>query len=78
MELPKKFQDKVEIVSIKKLSANITNIEVEIKEHLLPQERGCLLLDLEDSMCEEDPSIRIWHTPLGDKNTLRNLRGVEL
>jgi hypothetical protein len=78
MELPKSFRDKVEIVSIKKTSSNLTNVEVKIKVPLLPQERGCLLLDLEDSMCEKDPSIRIWHTPLGDKNTLRNLRGVVL
>lgn len=78
MELPKAFRDKVDIVSIKKATSNLTNVEVKLKGSLLPQERGCLLLDLEDSMCEKDPSIRIWHTPLGDKNTLRNLRGVGL
>jgi hypothetical protein len=78
MELPKTFQEKVEIVSIKKPSSSLTNVEVRIKVPLLPQERGLLLLDLEDSMCIKDPSIRIWHTPLGDRNTLRNLRGVVL
>lgn len=38
--------------------------------------RGKLLLDLEDELCKADPSIRIWHVPLGDKNSLRNLRGI--
>jgi len=76
MELPSKFREIFEIVSIIKSSTGLTNVEVKIKAPLLPGERGCLLLDLEDIMCEADPSIRIWHTPLGDKNTLRNLRGV--
>ena len=25
-----------------------------------------------------NPDIRIWHEPLGDKNTLRKMRGVSL
>jgi len=78
MELPSGFRETVEIVSVIKLSTGLTNVEVRIKGPLLPQDRGCLLLDLEDTMCEADSSIRIWHTPLGDKNTLRKLRGVEL
>jgi len=78
MDLPKEFIDKVSIVSLTRSSLDIINIEVEIVEHLSPQERSCLLLDLEDAMCELDSSVRIWHTPLGDKNTLRNLRGVNL
>jgi len=78
MELPKPFQSQIELVSSKKLSSGITNVEVRILCALSPQERGHLLLDLEDSLCALDPSIRIWHTPLGDKNSLRNLRGVEL
>ena len=78
MELPKSFQSQIELVSSKKLSSGITNVEVEIVCALLPQERGRLLLDLEDAMCALDPSIRIWHTPIGDKNSLRKLRGVGL
>ena len=78
MKLPKKFQTQVELVSFQKISTGITNVEIRIKQSLLPRDRGSLLLDLEDAMCDKDPSIRIWHTPLGDKNSLRNLRGVEL
>jgi hypothetical protein len=77
MKLPNRFQEIVEVVSIKRVSTGLNNVEVRIKEYLPPQDRGRLLLDLEEAMCEEDPSIRIWHTPLGDKNTLRNLRGVQ-
>ena len=78
MELPPRFQDKLEIVTIKKSAPSITNVEVRFSDSLSPAERGPLLLDLEDAMCQDDSSIRIWHTPLGDKNSLRNLRGVQL
>jgi len=78
MDLPSKFQANIKIVSITKSPLGLTNVEVIINESMLPQDRGSLLLDLEDALCEYDPSIRIWHTPLGDKNTLRNLRGVGL
>ena len=40
-------------------------------------ERGSLLLKIEDKLINDlDNKIRIWHEPLGDKNTLRNFRGV--
>lgn len=78
MNLPTVFQELVEIISIKKSSFDITNVEVRLRHPLLPQHRCRLLLDLEDALCAQDPTIRIWHTPLGDKNSLRNLRGVKL
>ena len=35
-------------------------------------------LDLEDEMCKLNSQIRVWHIPLGDKNSLRNLRGIKI
>lgn len=78
MKLPDEFREVVEIISVTKTSSGLNNVEVRIKGHLPPQDRGRLLLDLEDALCKDDSSIRVWHTPLGDKNSLRNLRGVQL
>ena len=42
-------------------------------------ERGEELMKLEDELIKNiNPDIRIWHEPLGDKNTLRKMRGVSL
>lgn len=41
--------------------------------------RGGLLLDLEAFLKETiDPGLAVWLEPLGDKNSLRNLRGIEV
>jgi len=41
--------------------------------------RGILLLDLEILLKDKiDPGIIIWCEPIGDKNSLRNLRGIEI
>ena len=78
MDLPEKFRGIFEIVSTNKLSSGIVNFEVRLLKALPPRERGSLLLDLEDELCKLDANIRVWHTPLGDKNSLRNLRWVQL
>ena len=37
------------------------------------------MLDLEAVLKNElDNGITIWHIPIGDKNSLRNLRGIEI
>jgi len=42
-------------------------------------ERGEYLMRLETELIEKlDPRIRVWHVPIGDKNSLRNLRGVTI
>ena len=51
---------------------------VELKKELSASERGKILLDLEDYLCNINPKIRVWHVPLGDKNSLRNLRGISI
>ena len=36
-------------------------------------------MKLEDDLIKDvDSAIRVWHEPLGDKNTLRKMRGVSL
>jgi len=42
-------------------------------------ERGKRLLEIEDFLIKNvSHNIRIWHVPIGDKNSLRKLRGVQL
>jgi len=41
--------------------------------------RGTVLLDIEEFLKEAiDPGLTVWLEPLGDRNTLRNLRGIEM
>ena len=41
--------------------------------------RGPLLLDFEVFLKEAiDPGLVVWLEPLGDRNSLRNLRGIEV
>ena len=49
------------------------------KNPLSSSDRGILLLDLELFLKENiDSGIVIWCEPIGDKNSLRNLRGIEI
>jgi hypothetical protein len=75
--------------SIKKFSGNdkfeirsaLANgqVSVEINEMMDASERGTLLLNLEAFLKKSiDNGISIWHIPIGDKNSLRNLRGIEV
>jgi len=49
---------------------------------LMPQpadKRGTILLDLEQDLKNSiDIGITVWLEPLGDKNSLRNLRGIKV
>ena len=41
--------------------------------------RGTLLLDFEDSLKNSiDPGLIVWLEPLGDRSSLRTLRGIEV
>ena len=41
--------------------------------------RGGMLLDLEELLkAEVEPAITVWLEPLGDRNSLRKLRGLEI
>ena len=52
---------------------------VELVEPLPPAVRGSLLLDFESELKRSvDQGLVVWCEPLGDKSTLRNLRGIEI
>jgi len=54
-------------------------IIVTLGESMPANKRGPLLLDFEASLKEViDPSLVVWLEPLGDRNSLRNLRGIEV
>lgn len=76
--IPKKFSKKVEFINSNIQDDGLIYIYVKCISKLSPRERGTLLLDLEDEMYKRDNRIRIWHISLGDKNSLRNLRGITL
>jgi len=49
------------------------------KKQISSSLRGIFLLDLELMLKENiDSGIFIWCEPIGDKNSLRNLRGIEI
>ncbi|OUU53446.1 MAG: hypothetical protein CBC25_00500 [Pelagibacteraceae bacterium TMED65] len=79
IELPDFFRDKLKIMSIQADKSNNTiSLIVETLHKLSPSERGTLLLDLEDQLFKVNDKIRVWHVPIGDKNSLRNLRGISV
>jgi hypothetical protein len=54
-------------------------IIVNLVEPLSASKRGSLLLDFEAFLKESiDPSLVVWLEPLGDRNSLRKLRGIEV
>jgi hypothetical protein len=64
-----------EVVSIK----NDGQVIIRFTEPVDVSKRGLLLLDLEEALKREiDQGITVWVEALGDKNSLRNLRGIEV
>ena len=54
-------------------------VYVALNEPVGSNRRGGLLLDLEEHLKTSiDPAINIWCEPIGDKNSLRKLRGIEI
>lgn len=52
---------------------------VSLLEPVSADRRGTLLLDLEEMLKQAlDPGLAVWLEPLGDRNSLRNLRGIEV
>lgn len=76
IKLPGGFSDYVKIISMEETNEGLSYLIVELEQNVKPGERGSILLDLEDQLCLIDPTIRVWHSMIGDKNALRNLRGV--
>lgn len=54
-------------------------VYVTMTQPLGPSVRGAKLLDLEEFLKEKiDRGLNIWCEPIGDRNSLRNLRGVQI
>ena len=69
------YLDKLSVVG----AHNNGHVIVSLKINLPPRERGDLLLDFEFYLKQNiDDSITIWLEPLGDKSSLRRLRGIEV
>lgn len=71
---PAQFLTMVQVVTAKADGQVI----VQLKQNLSASQRGPLLLDLEEYLkATVDEALTIWLEPLGDRNSLRNLRGIE-
>ncbi|MGK7873289.1 MAG: hypothetical protein AB4426_08235 [Xenococcaceae cyanobacterium] len=52
---------------------------ISLVKPLPANQRGSFLLDMENYLKKEvDPALTIWLEPIGDRNSLRNLRGIEV
>ena len=72
---PAAFREQVSVTQAK----DDGQVIVKLKESLSAGERGTLLLDFEAFLKEAiDPGLVVWVEALGDKNSLRNLRGIEV
>ena len=71
---PSRFLAQIEVVTAKADGQVI----VYMKHSLPASQRGPFLLDLEDYLREIDQALVVWLQPIGDRNSLRNLRGIEV
>ena len=71
---PTQFLSQIEIVTAR----TDGQVIVRMKQSLPASQRGPFLLDLEDYLRDIDQALVVWLEPLGDKNSLRNLRGIEV
>ena len=70
------FKDIFKVISAKDNGFVIVRL---LTSNLSAEERGTILLDFEYLLkINLDESISVWCEPLGDKNSLRNLRGIEV
>ena len=70
--------DSFKIVRISSANKN-GKIYVSLVESISAATRGTLLLDYEEYIKKLiDESLTVWCEPLGDKSSLRNLRGIEI
>ena len=55
------------------------HVVFQFTETVGPERRGTILLDVEDLLKKAiDPGLFVSLEPLGDRNSLRNLRGIEV
>jgi len=74
------ISEKALFADIEVSSANIDgHINITLKSMLSPHLRGELLLDFEEVIKNTvDPGLTVWCNPIGDKSSLRRLRGIEI
>ena len=77
IDIPKNYKNILEIKKTDYDEEGLFNVYVNFLKKIPPSKRGTILLNLEDELCRFNDKIRIWHIPLGDKNSLRNLRGIK-
>ncbi len=54
-------------------------VSIFINSSIEINDRGAFMLNLEEHLKSTiDVGINIWHEPIGDKSSLRNLRGIEV
>jgi len=54
-------------------------VTIDFKHVVVPNERGGLLLGFEQKLKQSiDRALTVWLKPLGDRSSLRNLRGIEV
>jgi hypothetical protein len=69
------FKEQLTVVSAR----HDGQVIVRLAMPLGPSDRGTLLMDFEDFLKQAvDQGITVWGESLGDKNSLRNLRGIEV
>lgn len=69
------FNSLIELINARENGYLIARLIMELD----PKERGNMLMNYEFQLKEKvDPSITVWLEPLGDKSTLRRLRGMEV
>jgi hypothetical protein len=72
---PAEFSSQIEVASAK----SDGQIIIRLRETLPPNRRGPFLLDFEAYLKEAvDDALVVWLEALGDRNSLRNLRGIEV
>jgi len=70
--------DKIEHVAFTRAMSN-GYVYLVIEKNMNPGDRGELMMELEVLLKKEiDDGLTIWHEPIGDKNSLRKLRGIKV
>tara|TARA_A100001015_G_scaffold320417_1_gene446699 strand:- start:4354 stop:4674 length:321 start_codon:yes stop_codon:yes gene_type:complete len=80
INLLNEFLIKNDVSEIKVVKSDINGfVEIEFIKNIKISERGIFLLNIESKIKQVfDEGLTLWCTPLGDKNSLRNLRGIKI
>ena len=74
----KKENERFYKISLIKAKEN-GQVIITFKKNISAGERGIFLLDFERYLKDTlDQGINVWCEPIGDKNSLRNMRGIQI